>query len=98
MDGVTGILLSDGRAYRQVLEEPEASVLAIYERIRVDPRHTDVVVINNHLIEERKFSYWSMELCEPGQASEDAVFRLLRRLMDFDPALHHHFFDGAKIR
>ena len=95
IDGITGILLSDGRSYLQVLEGPEASVLATYERIYADPRHTDVVVISNHLIEEREFGYWSMELREPGQVSDDAVFRLRRLLMDFDPGLHHHFFAGA---
>ena len=49
--GVTGLLLFSGEAYvkgegpgafTQWLEGPEQAVRALYERIRADPRHTDV--------------------------------------------------------
>jgi hypothetical protein len=93
IDGITGILLCDGRSYLQVLEGPQDSVTSTYERICADPRHSDITVIRDQLIEQRNFAYWSMEVREPGHPSDDATFRLQRRLEQFAPELHRHFFD-----
>ncbi|RYF03002.1 MAG: BLUF domain-containing protein [Oxalobacteraceae bacterium] len=93
IDGITGILLCDGRSYLQVLEGPQDSVTTTYERICADPRHSDITIISDQLIEQRDFAYWSMEVREPGQPSDDATFRLRRRLEQFSPDLRRHFFD-----
>jgi hypothetical protein len=93
IDGITGILLCDGRSYLQVLEGPQDSVIATYARICTDPRHRDITVLSDELIEQRDFAYWSMEVREPGQPSDDATFRLQRRLERLAPDLRRHFFD-----
>jgi hypothetical protein len=93
IDGITGILLCDGRSYLQVLEGPQDSVTATYARICADARHSDIMVISDQLIEQRDFAYWSMEVREPGHPSDDATFRLRRRLEQFAPELRRHFFD-----
>lgn len=93
IDGITGILLCDGRSYLQVLEGPQDSVTTTYERICADPRHSDITIISDQLIDQRDFAYWSMEVREPGQPSDDATFRLRRRLEQFSPDLRRHFFD-----
>ncbi|WP_249403697.1 BLUF domain-containing protein [Sphingomonas sp. CFBP 13720] len=95
IDGITGLMLFDGHSFLQVLEGSEDSVAAAFERIRPDPRHTDVTVISDHLVPERDFAYWSMELRDPAHPSDDSVWRLRRRLEQFNPDFHHYFFDGS---
>ncbi|GAA3697345.1 hypothetical protein GCM10022268_04810 [Sphingomonas cynarae] len=95
IDGITGVLFHDGRSYLQVLEGPASSIATTYDRICADPRHTDITVISDQVIEDRDFAYWSMELRETGAPSDDATWRLRRRLERFSPDLHHYFFDGG---
>ncbi len=96
MDGLTGILLFDGEAFLQVLEGPHDAVETAFERIRRDARHADVTIISDHALVEREFAYWSMELRDRNDPSDDAAWRLRRRLEQFDPTLHHHFFATTK--
>jgi hypothetical protein len=58
-DAITGLLLADGETFVQALEGPDALVVACYERILKDERHTPRL---KHLtgIEERRFPRWSM--------------------------------------
>jgi len=44
----------------QVLEGPEERVKALYEVIRRDPQHTQVIKLYSDPIEHRSFSDWSM--------------------------------------
>ncbi len=80
MDGVTGLLWSDGRHFLQVFEGPEESVAATFERIRSDPRHEDLIVLQDRSIEAREFGNWSMihrRANEPANAYDVQVRRLL---------------------
>lgn len=57
---ITGALyLSQGR-FAQYLEGEEAVVVALYERIRCDPRHVDCCSIDRRLISLRVYAGWSM--------------------------------------
>jgi hypothetical protein len=96
MDGVSGLLLFDGQYFVQALEGPENSVAAAFDRICLDPRHTDVRVASDRLVEVREFPYWSMDLREPGAISDDAMWRLRRRLDGLSPDLQHYFLEGAR--
>jgi hypothetical protein len=67
--GVTGMLLYVEGNFFQVLEGEESAVSAIFERIRVDTRHTRVTQIIREPIFERHFAEWTMgfstlELCD----------------------------------
>lgn len=57
---VTGMLLYAGGTFMQVLEGEEADVDAIFERIRRDPRHTDLMVLERCAIPGRSFERWNM--------------------------------------
>ena len=59
-DGITGLLLSDGTRYLQAIEGAEPALRACYERIRRDPRHHDIVTVNDAAVEGRQFGGWSM--------------------------------------
>jgi hypothetical protein len=58
--GVTGMLLYYEGAFMQLLEGTEEMVRALYERIRLDPRHRGVVPLLEEYIAERSFPDWSM--------------------------------------
>jgi hypothetical protein len=66
LDGVTGLLWSDGDEYVQVVEGSETAVAAVFERIRADPRHSDVVILSDQKDLDRAFAYWTMAAAYPG--------------------------------
>ena len=55
------LLYCEGNFF-QVLEGEEDAVHAIYETIKRDPRHSDIVKIIEEGISERSFGDWSMGL------------------------------------
>ncbi len=78
--GLTGILLTSGRLFMQVLEGPVEAVDHVLGRIVADPRHTDVLVLGEEMDGARVFPDWAMERV----ALEDADERLepLRALLE----------------
>jgi hypothetical protein len=54
--GVTGALYFDETSFFQMLEGPKVNVHAIYERIASDWRHTDVTIVDEHVIGARLFA------------------------------------------
>ena len=60
--GITGVLRFDGAYFLQVLEGPRAAVEETMDRIRRDPRHTDVRLLHAGPLERRDFGEWSMVL------------------------------------
>ena len=75
MDGVSGLLLSKSGRYLQLLEGPPESVDVTFDRIRRDPRHADVIVLDESAEAERVFADWTMAGL-PGEHPADAVARL----------------------
>ena len=64
-DAISGVLLLNRGYVMQMLEGPEHALRACFDRIRVDPRHTDVTLIALHPIRDRSFARWSMRLLPP---------------------------------
>ena len=58
--GVTGVLCFSGGTFLQVLEGGRSAVNKLYNRIRADPRHTEVELLLYEEIGERRFASWSM--------------------------------------
>jgi uncharacterized membrane protein (DUF373 family) len=58
--GVTGMLLYGNATFLQVLEGDEKSVDDLIDRIRKDPRHTNMQMLHRKTIERRQYSDWSM--------------------------------------
>lgn len=93
MDGITGLLWSDGRHFLQVFEGPEESVAATFERISHDPRHTDLTVLSDRATEAREFGDWSMihrRATDPADAHDIRVRRLLSNASQ---PVQRHFLD-----
>ena len=60
MRDITGVLVFDGIHFCQQFEGSNFEVAALMERIRQDPRHTDVEVLHQGPLAERRFSRWSL--------------------------------------
>lgn len=90
MDGISGILwIGDGQ-YRQLLEGPADSVGEVYERIAKDPRHTDIVVLDDRMIDSPEFGEWAMAGL-PGDRPQDAAERLRLLLRNAAPEIRRFF-------
>lgn len=59
-NGITGCLISYQGYFIQILEGDQKVVQALYDRIRRDPRHTDVKMFSEDHISERDFPDWDM--------------------------------------
>lgn len=57
---ITGALIYHDGNFIQLLEGPEENVLAVYEKIKNDPRHAGVNTLIQAPIEKREFPNWSM--------------------------------------
>jgi hypothetical protein len=74
-DGVTGLLIFDGKRFLQVLEGPVDAVETAFARIAVDPRHRALVKLSSRHVEHREFGDWSMgsHLVGPVVGSGDLI-------------------------
>lgn len=71
---ITGMLLYRGGEFVQILEGARSDVEALMETIGRDPRHTDVRVLIEEPLHERRFAEWTMGYqslvaAEPGMLS-----------------------------
>jgi Sensors of blue-light using FAD len=91
--GITGLLVFDGLHFCQQFEGGGQEVAALMERIRNDTRHTDVVVLHQGPIYQRRYSRFSLGYTSVndveelerlqqlrGQAAVDAFVALLATL------------------
>ncbi|GAB4515981.1 MAG: BLUF domain-containing protein [Anaerolineae bacterium] len=58
--GITGMLLYRDQYFVQALEGEEAQVMALYEKIKDDPRHHHVLTVYQAEVSRRTFGEWSM--------------------------------------
>lgn len=57
---ITGCLIYHKGFFIQYLEGEAEIVLALFEKIRVDPRHYEVILLSKGNIYSREFDTWSM--------------------------------------
>jgi adenylate cyclase len=79
---VYGVLLYAYGMFFQVLEGRKAKVDELYQRIKKDPRHTDIVCLKAESdITERAFSEWSMKTINL-EKDVDVLMKPLQMLLD----------------
>lgn len=88
-DGLTGLLVTGGRRFLQLLEGPAAPLSAAYERILADPRHFAMVQLSRRSIARRSFPDWQMGYDPHGDGLGKVVDELLGSVTD--PALRAEF-------
>lgn len=86
LDGVTGLLWSDGERFVQVIEGDERAVGDAMDRIRADDRHQDIAVLRDRQIVERQFGDWTMALRRSGAAADQYDERIRRALAEASEA------------
>jgi hypothetical protein len=77
-DSVTGALLFTASGFAQVLEGPRDVVERTFERISLDPRHSDVAALGFTPTDRRRFRDWPMGFCNRTSLEEvDPLANLL---------------------
>ena len=59
-NGITGILLFDGRQYGEMIEGEIDSIKKIWMTIKKDKRHKNIKLISKEIITCRAYASWSM--------------------------------------
>jgi hypothetical protein len=97
--GVTGLLVSGGNRFLQVLEGPVSAVCDTYERIQQDERHFATVVLTSRSVSARAFGDWSMAFNEGARASDGTLSEIIFGVTEnlSDPALQAEFRGFAEI-
>ena len=57
---VTGMLVYAARSFLQLFEGEDDDLEVVWDRIRLDPRHTDLRVLEDGPTQARQFKDWSM--------------------------------------
>ena len=77
--GVTGMLLFAEGNFFQVLEGPDKIVEETFSRIKLDSRHTGIIMLLRTAIEERSFPDWTMGFRKTDKSElPSGVFELTR--------------------
>ncbi|MGE5476788.1 MAG: BLUF domain-containing protein [Bacteroidales bacterium] len=84
--GITGVLFYDGSDFIQVLEGGEGEVQYLYGALLSDPRHRDVTLLSQMVVEHREFGNWAMAFAHPQAlgACDDDLLDYNEDLVDFD--------------
>jgi hypothetical protein len=82
-NGLTGVLYFGDGCFFQCIEGEEQAVLELLQKIKDDPRHSDIIVRSRKLIQQRSFGSWEMKFV----AIEAPFTELLeaRKYSRFDP-------------
>jgi hypothetical protein len=67
--GVTGMLIYAAESFLQLVEGDDDAVEVIWDRIRLDPRHAGLRVLQDGPATERLFGEWSMGFEHPDAES-----------------------------
>ncbi len=68
--GITGMLLYKNGDFMQMLEGDKQVVMELYDAIRKDERHKDVITIMTGDIRKRNFESWSMGFCNMDKSAD----------------------------
>ena len=93
LDGVTGLLFSDGYRFVQVLEGPDEAVAATMARIAADARHRAIEIVWDVDVPAREFGQWSMADRRRGERADEFDERLRTLLRRAAPATREAFLD-----
>lgn len=91
LNGVTGLLYSDGRSFLQVFEGPRASVELTFARIFADQRHHSLCVLSDRRIEHAEFGGWSMMHRRAGDAVDAYDGQMARIMSRASPTIRAQF-------
>ena len=77
--GITGLLVFTGDRILQALEGPTRYVNQLYNKIVVDPRHSEIELISYESIDTALFYDWTMRLVDLTSVSADVKKLMLMK-------------------
>lgn len=80
IEGISGLLYSEGASFLQAIEGPEESIADLLDHLYADPRHRDVVILVDRAIDHREFGDWTM-VYRDRRESVDAFDERMRVLL-----------------
>jgi hypothetical protein len=84
--GITGMLLFHDGLFLQILEGPEPSVMALYEKIKLNPKHRACRVLAKLEVKNREFGQWAMAYQKAEGNLALGFSQFMNNYMDYDPA------------
>ncbi len=90
---ITGMLVFDGQYFMQILEGPRQKVTALYELIKTDPRHEEVVTVLDEPIYRRTFDEWGLGFIV---IKDDGGKQIISSDLTFDNQLYKLGLDNLK--
>ena len=91
--GITGLLVTGGTRFLQVLEGEPDVVAATFARISADPRHFAIVRLANQTVDQRTFANWQMGHATGGNGT--TVAQITAGIAD--PSLRAYFDGFAEV-
>lgn len=82
LDGITGLLVYNGSHFLQIVEGASDAIDDLLQRLRRDPRHSDIEVVDESMAESVSFPDWSMSLVKVSAGRFDARGDLATQLPD----------------
>jgi hypothetical protein len=87
LNGITGLLIADGKRFLQALEGDGPIIEETFARIKNDPRHFAVVMLSMREIGRREFGEWEMacnqvDLVRDGLGLVETVDALVAQVPD----------------
>jgi len=92
---ITGMLFLGNGYFLQCLEGPRSNVNALYKKILVDERHTEVQVLEFREVADRYFGEWTMKYV----GSINVISKILKEtgLKEFNPYLVDNYTLNAMV-
>lgn len=72
LDGVTGILIYNGRDFLQTVEGSEDAIADLVGRLKIDERHCDFTIHEDEIVDARSFPDWTMALVQVSRGRFEA--------------------------
>jgi hypothetical protein len=91
LDGITGLLVFNGKRFLQIVEGTGEAVEDLLGRLRRDPRHNNLWVRADNIVETRSFPDWSMMLLKVSAGRFEARD-------DLEPALPDGILDSTRLK
>lgn len=93
LNGITGLLLFNGHRFCQTAEGGVDAIALLMERLLADPRHENLTVLSDQVIDARRFGMWRMRPIHLVSGADHVDPIVSRHLSGVDP--HRWFWAKA---
>lgn len=96
--GITGMLVTNGRNFLQIVEGEQVELMRLMARLAHDGRHSGVIQIADIAIAGRAFPDWTMQLLRLGSSVEQRRAQIETVIPDgLDPVVRSALMNFARL-